>query len=187
MFPSQLAGRHVRLDLATASDAPEVFEALDDDAVWTHVAGRPATIDEMVASLLETPGRTAYVVRTIDGGRVVGTTSYLDVVPSDARLEIGYTLYRKDSWASAVNPECKLLLMEWAFANGFGRVQLKTDIRNERSRNAILRLGAVQEGILRRYQRRADGSMRDTVMFSVLADEWPQVRANLLERLAATH
>ena len=83
-----------------------------------------------------------------------------------------------------VNPECKLLLMEWAFENGFGRVQLKTDIRNARSQQAIARLGATFEGVLRRYQRRQDGSVRDTVLFSVTAEQWPAVRAGLAARLA---
>jgi RimJ/RimL family protein N-acetyltransferase len=124
-----------------------------------------------------------WVVRK--GGSVVGTTSYLDVVPADERLEIGFTVYRPDVWATDVNPACKLLLMEWAFDHGFGRVQLKTDIRNDRSQAAIARLGAVREGVLRRYQRRQDTTMRDSVMFSVIADEWPRVQQGLLERLGA--
>ena len=83
---------------------------------------------------------------------------------ADARLEIGLTAYRPQVWASVVNPECKLLLLGLAFeALGAGRVQLKTDVRNERSQRAIARLGARHEGTLRRYQRRADGTVRDTV------------------------
>lgn len=85
-----------------------------------------------------------------------------------------------------MNPECKLLLMQWAFeVSGMGRVQLKTDIRNARSQQAIARLGAQYEGVLRRYQRRQDGSVRDTVLFSVLADEWPAVKLGLQDRLKA--
>ncbi len=82
-----------------------------------------------------------------------------------------------------VNPACKYLLMSWAFDHGFGRVQLKTDIRNSRSQRAIARLGADYEGVLRRYQRRQDGSVRDTVVFSVTAEDWPRVRDGLLARL----
>ena len=81
-----------------------------------------------------------------------------------------------------MNPACKLLLMEWAFDHGFGRVQLKTDIRNARSQQAIARLGAQYEGVLRRYQRRQDDSVRDTVVFSVTAEDWPLVRDGLLAR-----
>ncbi|MEK9737714.1 MAG: GNAT family protein, partial [Candidatus Nanopelagicales bacterium] len=83
-----------------------------------------------------------------------------------------------------VNPECKLLLMGWAFDHDFGRVQFKTDIRNLRSQRAIIKLGATYEGVLRRYQRRADGTMRDSVFFSVIAEDWPSVRERLTRRLA---
>ncbi len=116
----------------------------------------------------------------------MGTSSYLGVSVADARLEIGSTAYSPPVWASVVNPEVKLLLFEHAFeVLRVGRVQLKTDVRNVRSQQAIARLGARYEGTLRRYQRRADGSVRDTVMFSVTAEEWPAVRDGLLARLAS--
>lgn len=182
-----LAGRHVILTLASPEDAPELFTALDDDPVWAHVRGRPATSADLAASLeaARGTGRWPWIVRQDE--RVVGTTSFLEISPGDARLEIGFTLYSRAVWGTSVNPECKLLLMEWAFEQGnFGRVQLKTDIRNERSQAAIARLGATYEGVLRRYQRRQDESVRDTVVFSVTAEDWPDVRAGLLTRLAAT-
>ena len=107
-------------------------------------------------------------------------------VTRDARLEIGWTVYAPAVWGSAVNPWCKLLLLGYAFEElRMGRVQLKTDIRNERSQQAIARLGARFEGVLRRYQRRADGSVRDTVLFSITAEEWPEVRARLSTRLGS--
>lgn len=102
---------------------------------------------------------------------------------ADARLEIGSTAYSPAVWATEVNPACKLLLMTWAFDHGFGRVQLKTDIRNRRSQAAIAKLGATYEGVLRRYQRRQDGTVRDTVMYAVTAEEWPRVRDRLRARL----
>ncbi|MEY4157855.1 MAG: hypothetical protein RL743_350 [Actinomycetota bacterium] len=93
-------------------------------------------------------------------------------------------MYPPSRWGTDLNPTCKFLLMSFAFGElGVGRVQLKTDIRNVRSRNAIERLGARREGVLRRYQRRADGTVRDTVMYSVTAEDWPAVRAGLLERI----
>lgn len=117
-------------------------------------------------------------------GEIVGTTSYLDVSVNDARLEIGSTMYAPGEWGSLLNPTCKYLLMGHAFeVLGMGRVQLKTDIRNLRSRSAIERLGARREGILRRYQRRMDGTVRDTVMYSVIAEEWSTVRDGLLARI----
>ena len=120
-------------------------------------------------------------------GAVVGTTSYLDVSLIDARLEIGFTAYAPRCWGTAVNPTCKFLLMSWAFEEaGFTRVQLKTDIRNLRSQAAIERLGAHREGVLRCYQRRQDGTLRDTVMYSVLLEEWPRVKLRLQDRLTSS-
>jgi len=179
-----LVGRHVTLTLAEDHDTSELFTVLDHDAVWTHVRGRPADADELGPTMAAAneSGRWPWIVR--QGGRIVGTTSYLEVSPADARLEIGFTLYAPEVWGTVVNPECKLLLMEWAFEQaGMGRVQLKTDIRNARSQGAIARLGAQYEGVLRRYQRRQDDTVRDTVLFSVLAEEWPDVKAGLVARI----
>jgi RimJ/RimL family protein N-acetyltransferase len=102
----------------------------------------------------------------------------------DARLEVGSTAYPPAVWGGVVNPEVKLLLLGHAFEDlGAGRVQLKTDVRNTRSQQAIARLGATYEGTLRRYQRRADGTVRDTVLFSITTEEWPRVRDGLRARL----
>lgn len=180
-----LVGRHVELKVAKDDDAEALFGALDHDSVWVHVRGRPSSPEELRASLAaaNSSGRWPWIVR--QGGSVVGTTSFLEVSAVDARLEIGFTLYSPSVWGTVVNPECKLLLMTWAFEVAhMGRVQLKTDIRNARSQQAIARLGATYEGVLRRYQRRQDGSVRDTVVFSVLAEGWPEVKAGLLERVS---
>lgn len=182
--PHELVGDHVTLTQFVPADAPELYAALDHDACWDHVAGRPANPEEYAATLAQAPqsGRWPWVVRR--ASEVVGTTSYFEVSLPDARLEIGNTVYSPAVWATEVNPECKLLLMTWAFDHGFGRVQLKTDIRNRRSQAAIAKLGAAYEGVLRRYQRRQDGTVRDTVMFSITAEEWPGVRERLRARLA---
>jgi len=181
--PHELRGEHVTLTQFVESDAEELFAALDHDACWDHVAGRPSDPGAYAATLAAASqsGRWPWIVR--QGGVVVGTTSYLDVSLPDARLEIGHTTYTPAVWGSIVNSACKLLLMDWAFDHGFGRVQLKTDIRNRRSQAAIAKLGATYEGVLRRYQRRADGTVRDTVMYAVTAEEWPEVRERLLARL----
>jgi RimJ/RimL family protein N-acetyltransferase len=173
-------------------DAAELFAALDDDRVWRHLAGRPGDADGWAALIAGRAPQAwcTWIVRLreagfgLSGGAVVGTTSYLEVCAEDARLEIGSTAYVPAVWATRVNPETKLLLLGYAFDElGVGRVQLKTDIRNVRSAQAIARLGAQFEGTLRRYQRRADATVRDTVLFSIVAEQWPQVRAGLLERL----
>ncbi|MBK9739186.1 MAG: GNAT family N-acetyltransferase [Actinobacteria bacterium] len=182
---TRLTGPNVELSFPSDGDAEGLFAALDHDAVWAHVRGRPSSAEDVRATLAaaNAAGRWPWIVR--QAGAIVGTTSYLEVSPVDARLEIGFTLYAPSVWGTVVNPECKLLLMTWAFEVAhMGRVQLKTDIRNARSQQAIARLGATYEGVLRRYQRRQDGSVRDTVVFSVLAEEWPAVKAGLLERVS---
>jgi RimJ/RimL family protein N-acetyltransferase len=165
-------------------DVQELFAALDDDAVWTHVRGRPQSADELSTTMdaAMSNGRWPLVVRM--DGRIVGTTSFLELSTIDARCEIGFTLYAREVWGGPVNPTCKLLMMQWAFEEcGMNRVQLKTDLHNLRSQNAIAKLGAAREGVLRGYQRRANDTIRDTVMYSVLATEWPQVKNGLTDRL----
>jgi RimJ/RimL family protein N-acetyltransferase len=186
-----LAGAHVRLDQATAADGEGIFAALDHDIVWAAgynggPAARPADpdgwrerIDAAVADQ-----RAMYTVRLLDSGRVVGTTSLGDSDLAHERTHIGWTAYSPDVWSTSVNPECKLLLMTHAFEDcGFGRVKIQTDLINARSQAAIAKLGATREGVLRRHMVRADGTHRDTVVFSVIADEWPVVKARLQARL----
>lgn len=185
----------VELRRSVASDAEELFTALDHDEVWLHVKGRPADANEMqhlIISKQELPGWYPWTVRTLKpvggfaAGQIVGTTSYLESAPEDSRTEIGSTLYAPAVWGSFVNPAVKILLLEFAFETmKMARVQLKTDVRNQRSQRAIARLGAKFEGTLRRYQARADCSIRDTVLFSIVVEEWPQIRAALEERLSS--
>jgi N-acetyltransferase len=187
-----LAGDWVELRPTAAEDAPALFEALDDDRVWAHLAGRPASPPDVAARIraIRAAGWFPWTLRLtrpfggLAPGAVVGWSSYLEVSAADARCEIGNTAYAPAVWGGPVNPEAKLLLLGHAFEElGMGRVQLKTDVRNARSQQAIARLGARYEGVLRRYQRRADGTVRDTVLFALTAEEWPAVRLGLLDRL----
>ena len=117
-------------------------------------------------------------------GRAVGMTTYMNIDAANKRVEIGSTWYACAVWASEVNPECKLLLMRHVFETlKWHRVEYKTDARNERSREAIVRLGALQEGIFRRHMILADGHIRDSVYFSIIDADWPQVKAGLEKRL----
>jgi RimJ/RimL family protein N-acetyltransferase len=188
-----LTGEFVEVQPTRLEDAGGLFTALDDYRVWTHLTvPRPTGIDDMralIESFMSTMHPwTVRLTRPLGGfaaGAVVGWSSYLEVAVPSAALELGATAYAPAVWATVVNPETKLLLLTYAFDElGFGRVQLKTDVRNVRSQDAIARLGAVREGVLRRYQRRRDGSVRDTVVFSVIDDEWPEVRARLRARLS---
>jgi len=191
----RLPGRLVEVVPAvTERDAQELFRALDDDRVWQHLAGRPRR-PQAVAERLEqrrAAGALPWIVRLrtayagLAAGTAVGISTYLDVSVDDARLEIGGTAYTPGVWGTAVNPDTKLALLTHAFeVLGAGRVQLKTDVRNTRSQQAIARLGARYEATLRRYQRRADATVRDTVLFSIVTEDWPTVRAALEHRLTA--
>lgn len=116
----------------------------------------------------------------------VGVSCYLDIDRGERTVEIGGTIYARAWWAGRVNPSCKFLLLRHAFEQlGAQRVSLKTDIRNTRSQNAMARFGAVREGVLRSTLTRRDGTRRDTVYYSVLPAEWPEVRAGLLARLGS--
>jgi len=123
------------------------------------------------------------VLRRADG-RIVGSTRFLNIELAHKRVEIGHTWYAREAWGGAVNPSCKLLLMQFGFEDlELNRVELKCDARNARSRAAILKLGAKEEGTLRRHMVTFDGFVRDTVYFSVVAEEWPAVRDGLQQRL----
>ena len=117
--------------------------------------------------------------------KLAGQTCYLNIRPRDAGVEIGSTWYVRAAQGTFVNPSCKLALIANAFEQGAERVELKTDALNAQSRAALLKLGAVFEGIHRRHMRRADGTLRDTAWYSVIREEWPEVRAKLEARLAA--
>ena len=187
-----LVGRTVRLDPSLDSDAQALFGALDHDEVWAAGYGGgpaarpadPAGWSERVAAARR-DGRAMFTVRLIDSGRVVGTSSLGDTDLVNERVHLGWTAYAPDVWSTAVNPECKLLLMAHAFDEcGFGRVKIQTDVINPRSQSAIAKLGATREGVLRRHMRRADGTWRDTVVFAVTVEDWPAVRSRLEARVA---
>lgn len=198
-----LDGRVVRLTLLEPADADELFAALDDERVWAGgygggPAARPHDVDGMRAVVRSALAdardgrRRPYVIRLAPGthlgaaGVVVGTSSLGEWDLRNERVHLGWTAYSPPWWGTAVNPASKLALLSHAFDDcGFGRVKLQTDLLNTRSQEAIARLGATREGVLRRHVRRADGTFRDTVVFSILRDEWPRVRAALRARVDA--
>ncbi len=158
-----------------------------DPQVWAWLRASPRTREDMAAvveAAVADPGRTAYAV--VVDGRAQGSSSYLDVDLEVGGLEIGWTWYARPLWATHVNPACKLLLLGHAFEElGAQRVTLKTDARNARSRAAVARLGCSYDGTLRHHRLRADGTVRDSAYYSLLAAEWPDARAGLLARLGS--
>lgn len=186
--PVRLAGAHVILEPAADGHVADLLAAAQDERVWTHLAWPRPRSEADVAAMLDAERRVALPFAQVEAesGRAVGITTYRDIDERHRTLEVGGTWIGRPWWRSAINTEAKLLFLGHAFETlRANRVALKTDIRNERSQAAIARLGAVREGVLRHQYVRRDGSLRDTVIYSVLPEEWPAVRAHLTARLAA--
>ncbi len=193
-----LWGSTVRLDTFVPADAQGLFDALDDPQVWAAGYGggpvaRPTDADAfgLLMRARLAVGQRPYVLRLAGdtewgpAGTIVGTSTLHDVDLANERLHLGWTAYAPRVWGGPVNPECKYLLLRHSFDDcGFERVKIQTDILNTRSIAAIERIGAVREGVLRHHMRRADGTWRDTVVFSILREEWPAVRDLLARRLS---
>jgi RimJ/RimL family protein N-acetyltransferase len=189
--PVVLSGTHVRLEPLELRHVGDLAEAGADPEVWRWMPFRPpageADMQAIVDTLLARAAAGVQVpfaqVETA-GGRAVGMTTYMDISLADRRIEVGSTWLGRPWWRTAVNTEAKLLLLGHAFEGlGLNRVTLKTDHRNERSQAAIVRIGGVREGVLREHVVRPDGTLRDTVYFSILAREWRGVRERLAGRL----
>ena len=125
-----------------------------------------------------------FTVMLAKNEKIVGSTGFMDILPEHRILEIGSTWYIPDLWGTDVNPECKFLMLRYAFETlGAIRVQIKTDSINKHSQGAIKKLGAVYEGKLRNHRIRWDGTIRDTMMYSIIDKEWPAVKADLQKRI----
>lgn len=189
--PTTLVGHGVQLEPMTMTHHDALVAAATDGALWdlwfTSVPAPHEAAAYITAALdgQRSGHMLPWVVRDLDGDRVVGSTRFHDIVADADRVEIGYTWYAASVQRSHVNTACKLLLMEHAFdALGCGVVGWRTDVANLRSQHAIAALGAARDGVIRHQMRRRDGTMRDTVMYSLLAAEWPSARDHLLARLA---
>lgn len=188
--PTTLEGRHIRLEPLSRDDLPELFAAIGVPEVFAGgwgggPTGFTPTVEKFVAfgrNYFQWEAGRVFAVRLLDG-TLVGTSTLGDFDERNEHAHIGWTAYAPSVWGGTVNPEAKLLMLGHAFDHGFGRVKLQADALNDRSRAAILKLGAQFEGITRRAQPRADGSWRDTAVYSILIDEWPAVRAGLEARL----
>ena len=188
--PTILEGHGVRLEPLAVSHAPEIAHAVTDGELWrlwfTSVP-EPGQTDAYIAAAIEGQGSghmLPWAVRELTSGAIVGSTRYHDIVPAIDRVEIGYTWYAKRWQRSHVNTACKLLLLQHAFEGlGCKVVGLRTDHFNFASQRAIEAIGAKKDGVLRHHQARRDGTVRDSVMYSILATEWPDLRRHLELRL----
>jgi N-acetyltransferase len=184
-----LSGRFVRLEPLEERHRDDLLAAAAQDAatfryLFTDLSVGPSAWPAYLADALK-PEYVSWATVDATTGRAIGSSRFLDIAPEHGRLEIGWTWIAPSHQRTATNSEAKLLQLSYAFDDlGANRVALKTDQRNERSQQAIARLGAVREGVLRQQFRMPDGFMRSSVYFSILADEWPAVKARLEERLA---
>ena len=188
--PVTLRGRHATLEPLAREHEASIMQAAADGELWklwyTSVPAPDQTSAWLEAALdmRERQGAMPFAVRANDSGNIVGSTRYFNVDAANRRLEIGHTWYAQRAQRTAINTECKLLLLTHAFEQlRCIAVEFRTHWFNHRSREAILRLGAKQDGVLRNHQLLPDGSRRDTVVFSILDGEWPAVKRHLSDNL----
>jgi len=184
--PVTLEGRIVRLESLSLAHVAGLAAVGLEPELWRWIPTQVANEREMheyVETALDELRRGVslpFAIVELKTGRVIGSTRYGNIAPEHKRLEIGWTWYARDAQRTGANTEAKYLLLTHAFdVLGMHRVELKTDALNEKSRNAILRIGAKQEGIFRRHLVCTSGRVRDTVYFSIIDSEWPAVRERL--------
>jgi RimJ/RimL family protein N-acetyltransferase len=186
-----LIGRALVLEPLGEAHRRPLQMAAQDSRIWAYMSHAGETTDgfeawfEAAQTGVAAGSAVVYAVRRRSDTRLVGSSRFMNIADEHRRREIGNTWYVPSAWGTRVNPECKLLLLQHAFeVLDLLRVEFRCDARNERSRQALARLGSVEEGVLRRHMIVRDGFVRDTVQFSVLREEWPAVRAGLEARLA---
>lgn len=183
-------GEFVTLEPLQLTHVPDLTEAVKDGELWTlwyANVPRPEQMHQYVVDAMEATqaSNIAYAVRVKSTNQIVGTTRYYNVDNSNRRAMIGYTWYANVARRTPVNTECKLLLLQQLFESFDAiAVEFRTHFHNETSRRAIERLGAKQDGILRNHQITKDGSIRDTVVYSIINSEWPSVKQGLLSKLS---
>ena len=187
-----LTGKHATLEPLALSHLEDIRSAVSDGELWKlwfTMVPKPAEVQGYIERLLAQRERgeaLPFVVRNAETGRIVGSTRYLNIDAANRRLEIGGTWYAQSVQRTGINTECKLLLLTHAFETlGCIAVEFRTDWFNKRSQAAIERLGAKREGVLRNHMIMPDGRIRDTVVYSIIQNEWPGVRANLHYKLEA--
>jgi RimJ/RimL family protein N-acetyltransferase len=192
--PVTLVGKYVRLEPMSEAHIPALAEIGAGQEFWDFmVYGKMENEEDMrgwvrdILSRAEKGTDLPFVAIHLASGRVAGATRYLNIMPNDKGLEVGGTWYGLDFQRTPVNTECKYLLFRHAFETlGCIRVQLKTDLLNERSQKAIGRIGAVKEGVLRNHMILPDGRVRHSVFYSILDTEWPDVKKKLEEMMERT-
>jgi len=192
ILPVTLEGEHTRLEPLSLEHSEALIEAAGDGELWNSIVTVVPTRETMTEYIDEAlngqvqGSELPFVIVQRTTNRIVGTTRFYYIQPHQRNAAIGYTWLATSAQRTAVNTEAKLLLLTHAFEHwGCVRVEFITDVLNQQSRAALLRLGARQEGILRNHMIMPNGRVRDSVCFSIIAEEWPEVKAGLNARLAS--
>ena len=190
----KLSGKHVCLELLSETDIPTLRQLAKNEAIWEFTKGilidadYDANFDEYISLAKDKNamgGQQAFVIRQTMDRAIIGMTRFYDINPKDRKLAIGYTWYVPAVWGQIHNKECKLLLLQYAFETAaFTRVEFHVAGQNLRSQKAVTKIGAAKEGVLRKHNYR-HGQVRDMVMYSIIDDEWPAKKENLLQLIAA--
>lgn len=184
-----LEGLRIQLEPLNESHKQELYTAAQDETIWTYNSVKACGerfhhwFDKAMQAL-QNQQQYPFIVRRLSDAKIMGSSRYYDVSHEHRRLTIGYTWYIPEVWGTYVNPECKFLLLKYAFEDlAVHRVEFVTDSRNARSRAAIKKLGAIEEGMLRHHMVLDDGFVRDTVMFSIIKPDWIQIKSKLQARI----
>jgi N-acetyltransferase len=187
---NKLHGKHVYLEILKPADIPQLAILAKDERIWEYT--RTLIVDERFDPLFEkyiataldeknTGMQVSFVMRNAEDKSIIGMTRYYKIEPAHKRLSIGFTWYLPKYWGGVQNKECKLLLLQYAFETlGYQRVEFEVAHQNIRSQKAVEKIGGVYEGRLRKHGLHADGTIRDTIVFSITDDEWPEKKEKLL-------
>jgi RimJ/RimL family protein N-acetyltransferase len=191
MDVTRLKGHYVYLELLKADHIPELKELAKNERIWefTRTLLVDDSYDEQFNHYIQTAldprntgGQVSFIIRRSKDDALIGMTRYYGIEPAHKRISIGYTWYIPEVWGGVENKECKLLLLQYAFeVLDFQRVQFDVAHQNIRSQKAVEKIGGTKEAVLRKHGLHADGTIRDTVVFSIIDDEWPRKKAALLE------
>jgi len=190
---SKLRGTYVYLEHLHPDHVARLKVLAKDSRLWEYTKTLLVNetfddqFDKYIGAALDTGntgGQSSFVIFSTDTDEIIGSTRFYRMEPAHKRLSIGYTWYVPQVWGQPHNKECKLLLLQYAFETlGYQRVEFEVAHQNLRSQKAVEKLGAVKEAVLRKHGLHADGTLRDTVVYSIVDDEWPSVKKNLLALL----
>ena len=185
-----LSSPRLQMEALSETHRDNLFKAAQDELIWTYNITKALGdnfhrwFDKALRNTQEGK-QLAFAIRRIADQQLIGSTRYYEINPEHHRLSIGYTWYTPDTWGSFINPESKYLMLKHAFETlNVNRIDFMTDSRNSRSRAALKKLGAIEEGLLRYHTILEDGFVRDTAVFSIIKADWPLVKTQLEHRLA---